>query len=378
MNYEYRSDPTNGNSPAGKAGEAFCVVPDKMQSQTISPLRSYAFDVVALDGFHLTELSEIVDCIEVLKSLHVPVRVDLSVISPSGGLIYGSNRLFQVNTQPAKRLSGPGAVILLGTTQIQEQAGHLALIWAQARRHGRHVVALSEAVSSLKQRGCFGDEVVCVHWTDPILQDARWSDQVFNTTIFHMSETHTTGAGRSSAVHVVLNLIEREFGLEIVNLIAEHLLIGDVRSTTSYQQYSIQDRYLVDDPRIVEMLEIMENEIEEKVSIPGIAQRLGISIRQLERLSRRHLGSSPLRTLEAMRMRRARWFLEKTAMPIIDISMSCGFSSPTLFSRCFRRYHGMKPIDFRHAWRNTEERLFLCGASFVNGGARETGKVTAG
>lgn len=359
MNDKNKSCLSNHNS---SGGEKLCVILDEAQSLVVSALERYAIDVVVLDGFNLTELSEIVDCIEVLKSLQGAVQVALNLVSPVGGAVYGSNRCFQVNTQPAKGFSGPGAVILLGTSRAQGQTGHLARLWTEARRHGRHVVVLSEAVSALKQRRCFGDEVVCVHWTDPILQDGRWSDQVCDTTIFHMEEAHTTGAGRSSAVHVVLNLIERKFGLEIVNRIAEHLLVGDIRSTTAYQQYSTQDRYLVDDPRVVAMLEIMESEIEDKISILGIAQRLGISTRQLERLCRRHLGTPPLRTLEVMRMRKARWLLERTATPIIEISMACGFSCPSLFSRCFRRHYGMKPGDIRRAWRKTEQGASWAGS----------------
>lgn len=378
MNYEDKMGLYHRNSSVGKTGKTFRVISDNSQFQAISPLRSFAVDVVVLDGFHLTELSEIVDCIEVLKSLQVPVRVDLNLVSQSGGVIYGSNRFFQVNTEPAKRFSGAGAVILLGTSRLQEQTGYLANLWTQARRHGRHVVALSEAVSALKQRGCFGDEVVCVHWTDPILQDRRWSDQVCDTTIFHMGKTHTTGAGRSSAVHVVLNLIEREFGMKIVNRIAEHLLVGDVRSTTAYQQYSIQDRYLVDDPRIVAMLEIMESEIEDKVSIADIAYRLGIGIRQLERLCRRHLRTSPIQTLEAMRMRKARWLVEKSAMPIIEISMACGFSNPSLFSRCFKRHYGMKPVDCRRVWRKKEESVSPCVSTMAHENACVTRIVATG
>jgi transcriptional regulator GlxA family with amidase domain len=325
------------------------VVSDPSQSTGRGTGQTYAVDVLILDGFNLTELAEIVDCIEILKSVGNPVQVALSLVSPQGGTVRGSNPCFQVNTQKADGFPGAGVVILIGTPRAQELSAQLAHLWTQTRRSGRHVIVLSEAVSALKQRGCFGDEVVCVHWTDPILQDGRWSDQVCETTIFHMAESHTTGAGHSSAVHAVLSLIERDFGLETVNRTAEHLLLGDIRSTSAYQQYSVQDRYLVDDPRVVEMLEIMESEIEDKVSIPDIARRLGISTRQLERLCRRHLGTPPLRTLETMRMRKSRWMVERTAAPITEVALACGFSSPSLFSRCFKRHFGMKPMDIRRA-----------------------------
>ncbi len=44
-----------------------------------------------------------------------------------------------------------------------------------------------------------------------------------------------------------------------------------------------------------------------------------------------------------MRLRRARELLLQTAMPIMDVTTSCGFKSPPHFSRCYRNQFGHPP-----------------------------------
>jgi AraC family carnitine catabolism transcriptional activator len=150
-------------------------------------------------------------------------------------------------------------------------------------------------------------------------------------------------------VHAVLNLIGQEFGQRMVHRIAEHLLLGDIRSPTAFQRYRISDRYGVDDPRLIRMLEIFEAETEQRLLVGSIALHLRISKRQLERLCRAHFGASPMRVLEDIRMRKARWLVEKTSLPIIEISLICGSSTASQFAKSFKRRFGIRPSELRRA-----------------------------
>ena len=87
----------------------------------------------------------------------------------------------------------------------------------------------------------------------------------------------------------------------------------------------------------------MEENIEKPLSLDKIARATGISRRQIERLFRRHLDCVPKRYYLEMRLRRARELLLQTAMPIMDITTSCGFQSPPHFSRCYRKQFGHPP-----------------------------------
>jgi len=74
-----------------------------------------------------------------------------------------------------------------------------------------------------------------------------------------------------------------------------------------------------------------------------IARTTGLSRRQIERLFKRHLDCVPKKYYLEMRLRRARELLLQTAMPIMDVTTSCGFKSPPHFSRCYRSQFGHPP-----------------------------------
>jgi transcriptional regulator GlxA family with amidase domain len=95
----------------------------------------------------------------------------------------------------------------------------------------------------------------------------------------------------------------------------------------------------------------MEENIEKPLSLERIAQGTGLSRRQIERLFQRHLGCVPKRYYLEMRLRRARELLLQTAMPVMDITTSCGFKSPPHFSRCYRSQFGHPPSAERRVRR---------------------------
>jgi transcriptional regulator GlxA family with amidase domain len=94
---------------------------------------------------------------------------------------------------------------------------------------------------------------------------------------------------------------------------------------------------------MIRVAQMMEENIERPLSLERIAHATGLSRRQIERLFRRHLDCVPKRYYLEMRLRRARELLLQTAMPIMDVTTSCGFKSPPHFSRCYRAQFGYPP-----------------------------------
>ena len=84
------------------------------------------------------------------------------------------------------------------------------------------------------------------------------------------------------------------------------------------------------------MIQAMETNIEEPISPALLAQDVGMSTRQLERLFRRYLNRSPKRYYMELRLQKARNLLLQTDMSVINVALACGFASPSHFSKCYR------------------------------------------
>jgi AraC family transcriptional regulator of adaptative response / DNA-3-methyladenine glycosylase II len=83
-------------------------------------------------------------------------------------------------------------------------------------------------------------------------------------------------------------------------------------------------------------------------SMKDVAGSLGMSDRQLRRITAQSLGMSPLHITQARRLAIAKNLLLQTKMKIIDIAFSANFESLRQFNDIFKKYTGSTPSAFRH------------------------------
>jgi transcriptional regulator GlxA family with amidase domain len=87
------------------------------------------------------------------------------------------------------------------------------------------------------------------------------------------------------------------------------------------------------------------------VDIDTVAQRIGTSRRQLQRVFAELSDGSFRTTLSAVRMSRARRLLADSDMPIAEIGRTVGYAMPAQFSKAFRHRHAVSPREYRKAAR---------------------------
>jgi AraC-like DNA-binding protein len=78
-----------------------------------------------------------------------------------------------------------------------------------------------------------------------------------------------------------------------------------------------------------------------------VAQAVGVSVSQLNRLFHRDLGFSPRDYLQRRRVQAAVLLLKNGARPIKQIAYELGFNSISNFSNWFYRQKGVFPRAFR-------------------------------
>ena len=73
-----------------------------------------------------------------------------------------------------------------------------------------------------------------------------------------------------------------------------------------------------------------------------------ITVRQLERLFRHHLDTTPSAFYLDLRLDKARQLLRQSDLSVLEVSLACGFDSASYFSRCYRRRFAVSPSQDRH------------------------------
>ena len=107
----------------------------------------------------------------------------------------------------------------------------------------------------------------------------------------------------------------------------------------------------IDTERIKTMMEFIQDNCGEKLTLEQIAASASISTRECTRCFKRSVSLSPIVYLTQCRVRNATKLLKETSMSIIEISEECGFSSPSYFGKVFRELVGITPKEYRNSMR---------------------------
>lgn len=92
----------------------------------------------------------------------------------------------------------------------------------------------------------------------------------------------------------------------------------------------------------------------EAFNLETIAARLGLSSRQVRRITLKELGVTPIDIVQTRRLLLAKQLLTETRLSVIDVAFASGFSSLRRFNDAFRTQYRMPPTRLRKV---AEERM---------------------
>ena len=177
--------------------------------------------------------------------------------------------------------------------------------------------------------------------------DGEADQAIITPAIFELDGPRLTCAGGAVSADFALTLIERLLGTDLMAVVKETLCIERVRTHDERQRIALQARFGPLQPKLSEAVTLMENNLEEPLATDDIANLVGLSRRQLERLFKQHLGSLPSRYYLELRLKRARQLLRETNHSIVQVGLMCGFSSGSHFSTAFGALFGNTPREER-------------------------------
>jgi transcriptional regulator GlxA family with amidase domain len=303
----------------------------------------YAF--LTLPNYSLIAVANALEPLRMANRIVGQPVYEWSLVSLDGRPVTASSGLELGPTIALEKLGKVEILFVCGGINVRE-AVTPALLAALRRLAERRVGlgALCTGGYALARAGLLDNFRATIHWENlPALREEFPRVQL-NDQVFSVDRDRYTASGGTAPLDLMLNLIRLKHGRRISQQVSEQFVLERVRSA--------EDRQVVPLRAMVEVAQLMEENIEKPLSLERIAHATGLSRRQIERLFRRHLDCVPKRYYLEMRLRRARELLLQTAMPIMDVTTSCGFKSPPHFSRCYRALFGHPPSAERRVPAN--------------------------
>lgn len=212
---------------------------------------------------------------------------------------------------------------------------------------GVAVGSLCTGAHVLAQAGLLNGKRCAIHWENlPGFSEAFPQAEVY-ADLYEVDGNLYTCAGGTASLDMMLNLIGQDFGETLVNRVCEQQLTDRVRNPHDRQRLPLRARLGVQNNKVLQIIELMESNLSEPLSLIDIADSAGLSRRQIERLFAQEMGRSPARYYLEIRLDRARHLLVQSSMPIVEVAVACGFVSASHFSKCYREVYNRSPQQER-------------------------------
>ncbi|ESY85964.1 AraC family transcriptional regulator [Mesorhizobium sp. LNHC220B00] len=240
---------------------------------------------------------------------------------------------------------GPSMVIVCAGDHVEKQiSASLSKTLRLCKRQGVPIAALGTATWLLAETGLLDGAACTIHWDKRAALAETFARLQVHDTLFVRDPCLVTCAGEFASFDLVMELITEHLGKEVALAVCRHTTAGHWRSASD-RQWTINGTGV--SKLIAEVIRMMEEHIEDPLPLRDIAECVGRSKRQIERLFNQAVSSSPMRYYLHLRLARAKRLVEQTDLPIVEVAIACGFASASHFSKCFRDVFGTSPSGYR-------------------------------
>jgi transcriptional regulator GlxA family with amidase domain len=324
--------------------------------------KAFQVTVIVTPSFNLAPTVAFLDPFRAANYLDGQTLYQWQIASIEGGPVTASNGL-ALMTSALQDVDGATHELLMVSASWTPEAYGKPPLLAALRRHARQgalIGGIDTGGFLLAAAGLLDGRRATVHYEhlDAFAEIYPQVDVCEN--LYMIDGDRMTCAGGTAATDLALQIIQKRQGTSLANAAARYIFHDHLRPPGERQESSASEPVGVSTPKqLRDAIKIMGEHLEEPLTVPEIARHVRLSQRQLERLFAENTGASPIRYYRDIRLDRARGLITQTHMPVLEVALACGFSSPEHFSRAYRtrfrispredRIKGRIPFEFR-AW----------------------------
>ncbi|MFG2296633.1 GlxA family transcriptional regulator [Streptomyces sp. NPDC048603] len=161
-----------------------------------------------------------------------------------------------------------------------------------------------------------------------------------------------TGAGITACLDLSLALVAEDFGEAMALRVARQMVMY-LKRPSGQSQFSVPTEAVATTRRMEDLRHYVTQNLGGKLTIPGLAEYAHMSERQMTRVFKTELGTTPAAYIESARVETARNRLESTDDTLDRVAALCGFGTVDTLIRAFRRKLNTTPTEYRNRFRHS-------------------------
>lgn len=303
-----------------------------------------------LDHFTMIALASSIEPLRMANQLSAKELYSWHVLTETGSPSSASDGLSLTPDSSIEDAPELDMIVVVGGVDITRNFTAKQVSWLQKRaRKGVRIGAICTGAYVLAYAGLLDGYNCSAHWECLTILQENFPKVNCNNKLFTIDDKRFTSSGGSAPLDMFLTLIAREHSSKLSSAVSDMFICDRIRTESDQQRVLLRQ---VSNgggfkPKLVDVIELMENNLEEPIDLDELAVFVDVSRRQLERMFHKYLDCSPSRYYLRLRLDRARQLLKQSSMSVVEISAACGFISTPHFSRCYRKHIGTSPRDER-------------------------------
>jgi transcriptional regulator GlxA family with amidase domain len=315
------------------------------QAPSGQPIR---FAVLVFPGFPMMAFSSVIEPLRAANVLAKRQCYRWVVVGAAPGPVEASNGIViqpnfdAANAPPADR------IVAVSGGDADHVVADGAVKWIRkSLRGGASIGAVADAAFFLARAGLLDGHACTLHWTSQPAFSEAFPEIELRRDLYVIDRKRFTSAGGVGSLDMLLEIIATDYGAELAAGVAEWFVHSPLRSSVDRKLMPLRLRTGVQNELVLSAIAIMEDAVEERLSMTALAEKLKVSPDRLERNFRTELAVSPVGYYRRLRLKRAADLLAHSTLPVRDVALACGFTSMSSFARAFREEHGVAPRETR-------------------------------
>ena len=310
--------------------------------------KSWQLGVLLIPGYNLAEMSHIVEPLEIANHCLGYDLYQWKLYSLDGGPLESSCGM-QIDTLPLTSdlsVEQLDALVICASHDINQLP--LLAFKAPLKRLAESETLLGGVGTGPYYLYCSGLLTDC-RWTidHRHLEQLRQQGATPNRAIFNVNNNRFTCQGGSTSLDMMLHIIHLHHGKALAISVAEVMNCAILRTPKEHRLDNKISPYGWPNA-LQQVASLMENNIDEPLTLSEISEYAGLGKRQIQRLFKVYIGISPSIYYLEKRLNHAHKLLFESEFSVEKISIRSGFSSLPSFYKCYKKRFGLPPLKARH------------------------------
>ena len=295
-------------------------------------------------NFSMIAFSAAIEPLRVANRMSGETLFEWVISSPTDEPIRASNGVRVDVDSTLADLADCRLVFVCGGLDVQSHTDQNTLnVTRRLDRQGAIVGAICTGTYVLAAAGLLNESRCTIHWENIDGLAEEFPHLEITNELFEIFDNRITCSGGTASLDMMLYLISQIHGQTLAAQVSDQFIHDRIRDPSDRQRMELRSRLGVSHPKLLTVVGLMETNLEEPMSQTELARQAALSTRQLERLFRKYLSTTPTRYYLNLRLARARHLLRQTSLSILSVALACGFVSASHFSKCYRETYGRTP-----------------------------------